>query len=81
MLQWVIVYGFKAGDLDLLLQEFSKCGEIMQHGTFGAPASANWLYLQFEVNSSLQRSRHDRRAHSDCRQASTMQHASYCYLL
>jgi Nup53/35/40-type RNA recognition motif len=48
-MQWVIVYGFKAGYVDLLLREFSKCGEILQHGTFGAPASANWLYLQFQV--------------------------------
>lgn len=43
------MYGFKAGDLELLLREFGKCGEILQHGTFGAPASANWLYLQFQV--------------------------------
>ena len=47
--QWVIVYGFKAGDVELLLSEFGKCGDIAQHGTFGAPASANWLYLQFQV--------------------------------
>ena len=43
------MYGFKAGDVELLLSEFGKCGGIAQHGTFGAPASANWLYLQFQV--------------------------------
>lgn len=47
----MIVYGFKAGDLDLLLREFQKCGGILQHGVFGAPASANWVYLQFEVRN------------------------------
>ena len=35
--------------MELLLSEFGKCGGIAQHGTFGAPASANWLYLQFQV--------------------------------
>ena len=35
--------------MELLLSEFGKCGDIAQHGTYGAPASANWLYLQFQV--------------------------------
>lgn len=52
---WVIVYGFRAGDLELLLHELRKAGEIVQYGTFGAPATCNWLYLQFRDKWAAQR--------------------------
>ncbi len=41
--------GRNAGDVERLLAEFKRAGEVVQHGTFGAPHGCNWLYLQYEV--------------------------------
>lgn len=32
------------------MAEFKKAGEVVQHGTFGAPPGCNWLYLQYGVS-------------------------------
>lgn len=34
---WVTVFGFTSADVNLVLQEFSKCGDVLQWGTFGQP--------------------------------------------
>ena len=33
----------------LLEQEFQKCGDIAQFGSFGATARGNWIYIQYQV--------------------------------
>ena len=30
-------------------QEFQKCGDIVQFGTFGAVSRCNWIYIQYQV--------------------------------
>lgn len=51
---WVTVYGMVPSDTSLVLQEFQKCGDIMQWGTFGQP-EANFLHLQFMNKHGAQR--------------------------
>lgn len=52
---WITVFGFAPGQLELVLQEFSKCGDILQFGTFGQGATANWVHIQYENKYAAQR--------------------------
>lgn len=46
---WVTVFGFQPQQLELVLQEFQKCGDIEQFGTFGQGQSINWVHIQYQV--------------------------------
>lgn len=46
---WVTVYGFQPQQLELVLQEFQKCGDIEQFGTFGQGQHTNWVHIQYQV--------------------------------
>ena len=30
-------------------QEFQKCGDMLQFGTFGAVSRCNWIYIQYQA--------------------------------
>jgi hypothetical protein len=32
-------------------QEFQKCGDMVQFGTFGAVSRCNWIYIQYQARS------------------------------
>ncbi|GAX74822.1 hypothetical protein CEUSTIGMA_g2269.t1 [Chlamydomonas eustigma] len=51
---WVTVFGFAPGDTSLILKEFSKCGDILQWGSYGQPNS-NFLHLQYQNKYAAQR--------------------------
>ena len=40
--------------MSIITQEFSKCGDVLQWGTFGQP-QANFLHLQFQNKYAAQR--------------------------
>lgn len=46
---WVTVFGFQPQQLEIVLQEFQKCGDIEQFGTFGQGQNTNWVHIQFQV--------------------------------
>ncbi len=47
---WVTVFGFQPQQLEIVLQEFQKCGDIEQFGTFGQGQNTNWVHIQFQVH-------------------------------
>ncbi|KAG1679270.1 hypothetical protein FOA52_009300 [Chlamydomonas sp. UWO 241] len=51
---WVTVFGFSQADTSLILKEMGKCGDILQWGTFGSPAT-NFLHVQFQNKYASQR--------------------------
>jgi nuclear pore complex protein Nup53 len=51
----VTVYGFTPADLPLILQEFQKCGDILQWGTFGSSPQSNFVHIQYQNTYSAQR--------------------------
>jgi len=51
---WVTVYGFTQAEVPLILKEFSRCGDILQWGTYGQPQS-NFLHIQFQNKYASQR--------------------------
>ncbi len=34
------------------VQEFQKCGDMLQFGTFGAVSRCNWIYIQYQARAS-----------------------------
>lgn len=50
------VYGFQPQQLELVLQEFQKCGDIEQFGTFGQGQHTNWVHIQYQVCHDCARS-------------------------
>ncbi|WIA33242.1 hypothetical protein OEZ86_006384 [Tetradesmus obliquus] len=52
---WVTVFGFSPDDLALVLQEFQRCGDILQWGTFGAPLHSNFMHVQYQTKYGAQR--------------------------
>lgn len=52
---WVTVYGFPGEELAAVLREFQRCGDILQWGTFGAGAGANFVHIQFQTRYGAQR--------------------------
>jgi nuclear pore complex protein Nup53 len=52
---WVTVFGFAPDDLPLVLQEFQRCGDILQWGTFGASPQSNFMHLQYQNKYGAQR--------------------------
>ncbi|EPS69650.1 hypothetical protein M569_05113, partial [Genlisea aurea] len=44
--EWVTVYGFPAGDTNLVLREFEKCGVILDH--VAGPGSSNWMHILYK---------------------------------
>lgn len=51
---WVTVYGFSAADTPLILEEFHKCGEILNWGSYGQPR-ANYIHIQYQNKLGAQR--------------------------
>ncbi|WOL02058.1 hypothetical protein Cni_G10777 [Canna indica] len=51
--QWITVYGFSAGDTNLVLQEFEKCGVILKH--IIGPRSANWVHILYQSRYDAQK--------------------------
>lgn len=51
---WVTIFGFGQQDIPVVLREFSKCGDILQWGSFGQP-TANFLHVQFQNKYASQR--------------------------
>ncbi|KAA8541760.1 hypothetical protein F0562_022912 [Nyssa sinensis] len=47
--EWVTVYGFSAGDTNLVLREFEKCGVILKH--VPGPRDANWMHILYQNRS------------------------------
>jgi nuclear pore complex protein Nup53 len=52
---WVTVYGFPPEDLAAVLREFQACGDVLQWGTFGAGAGANFVHIQYQTRYGAQR--------------------------
>ena len=52
---WVTVYGFLPDDLPLVLQEFQRCGDILQWGTFGSSPQSNFTHIQYQNKYGAQR--------------------------
>lgn len=52
---WVTVYGFPQDELAAVLREFQRCGDVLQWGTFGAGAGANFVHIQFATRYGAQR--------------------------
>lgn len=52
---WVTVYGFTPDDLPLVLQEFQRCGDILQWGTFGSSPACNFTHIQYQNKYGAQR--------------------------
>lgn len=52
---WVTVFGFGPDDLALVLQEFQRCGDILQWGTFGASMTSNFMHIQYQNKYGAQR--------------------------
>lgn len=51
---WVTVYGFSQQDAPLVLQEFHRCGDIINWGNYGQP-QANYMHIQFQNKYAAQR--------------------------
>ena len=45
---WVTVFGFQPSQLQLVMREFAKCGDIVHVGN-GREDSANWVHIQYAV--------------------------------
>jgi nuclear pore complex protein Nup53 len=52
---WVTVYGFQPDALAAVLAEFQRCGDVLQWGTFGAGAGANFVHIQYQTRYGAQR--------------------------
>ena len=48
---WVTVFGFQPGQLNLVMREFAKCGDIVHVGS-DREDSANWVHIQYAVRSA-----------------------------
>ncbi|XP_072998401.1 nuclear pore complex protein NUP35-like [Typha latifolia] len=51
--EWVTVYGFSAGDINLVLREFEKCGVILKH--ISGPRDANWIHILYQSRYDAQK--------------------------
>ena len=51
---WVTVFGFQPGQLQLVMREFAKCGDIVHVGN-GREDSANWVHIQYAVRPLVRR--------------------------
>ncbi len=47
---WVTVFGFQLGQLNLVMKEFAKCGDIVHVGN-GREDNANWVHIQYAVRA------------------------------
>jgi hypothetical protein len=47
--RWVTVFGFNQSDAALVIGEFSKCGEIVDFGTFNDGPGVNWMHIKYSV--------------------------------
>ena len=52
---WVTIYGFHQNDLPLVLKEFSKCGDIVEFGSFDDGPYVNWTHVCYESKYAAQR--------------------------
>ncbi|GBF96127.1 hypothetical protein Rsub_08875 [Raphidocelis subcapitata] len=52
---WVTVYGFPPEELASVLREFQACGDVLQWGSFGAGAGANFVHIQYQTRYGAQR--------------------------
>ena len=52
---WITVFGFSQFDVPLVLREFSKCGDIVQFGTFEDGPHVNWLHIRYTNKHAAQR--------------------------
>jgi hypothetical protein len=48
---WVTVFGFPPSAETLIMQEFSRCGDIL-HFVSGRDDAVNWTHIQYAVSSS-----------------------------
>lgn len=46
---WVTVFGFNQSDAALVVGEFSKCGDIVDFGTFNDGPGVNWMHIKYSV--------------------------------
>ncbi|KAM0945740.1 putative RNA-recognition motif (RRM) domain, nucleoporin, NUP53 [Dioscorea sansibarensis] len=51
--EWVTVYGFFPGDINLVLREFEKCGLILKHVL--GPRDANWMHILYQNRYDAQK--------------------------
>lgn len=51
----MIAFGFPSSQLPAVLRQLSAVGEVDRHGSFGAPAGANWVYVRFSTPAAAQR--------------------------
>jgi nuclear pore complex protein Nup53 len=51
----VTIYGFHQNDLPLVLKEFSKCGDIVEFGSFDDGPYVNWTHVCYESKYAAQR--------------------------
>ena len=52
---WVTVFGISQSDIPMVLKEFSKCGDIIEFGTFGEASSVNWIHINYSSKHGAQR--------------------------
>ncbi|KAK9917004.1 hypothetical protein WJX75_009884 [Coccomyxa subellipsoidea] len=51
---WVTVFGFQPSQLPLIMQDFAKCGDIVQFGN-GREENANWVHIKYANKYGAQR--------------------------
>lgn len=48
---WVTVFGFQPSQLPLIMQDFAKCGDIVQFGN-GREENNNWVHIKYAVGAA-----------------------------
>ena len=47
--EWVTVFGFQPAQLQTVMREFSRCGDIQNFGSFRED-HVNWVHIQYAVS-------------------------------
>ena len=47
--EWVTVFGFQPSQLQTIMREFSRCGDIRNFGSF-REEFVNWVHIQYAVS-------------------------------
>ena len=52
---WVTAFGFNRNEVQLVLKELSKCGDICNWGYFSSSSSTNFIHIQYQNKHAAQR--------------------------
>ena len=52
---WVTAFGFTRNEVQLVLKELSKCGDICNWGYFSNSSSTNFIHIQYQNKHAAQR--------------------------